>query len=68
MAENPIAEPYRSCEQHCAHDLGVGVLVSDLLAGDGPHPPGYLLVTLVSRRDPAPFDHDLAPAAALSLS
>jgi hypothetical protein len=64
VAEDRVAEPYRSCEQHCAHDLGEGVLISELLGGDGPHPPGYMLVTLVSRREPALFDHDLVPVAA----
>lgn len=32
-------DPFQACEdQGCAHDLSVGVLVSDLLSSDGPHP------------------------------
>lgn len=62
MAENPVADPYHSCEQHCTHDLGVGVLLSELLGGDGPHPPGYMLVTLAPRPGPTLFDDDLAAA------
>jgi hypothetical protein len=46
VAEHPIADPYRSCEQRCSHDLGDGVLLRDLLGGDGPNPPGYWLVSL----------------------
>ena len=40
------------------------MLLSELLGGDGPHPPGYMLVTLAPRREPELFDDDLAPAAA----
>jgi len=64
MAADPVVDPYRSCEQHCAHDLGVGVLLSELLGSDGPHPPGYMLVTLAPRREPPLFDDDLVTAAA----
>ena len=64
MAEDRVADPYRSCEHHCTHDLGVGVLISELLGSDGPHPPGYMLVTLSPRPEPALFDDDLVPAAA----
>jgi len=49
VAEDPVADPYRSCEQRCSHDLGDGVLLRELLDGDGPHPPGYWLVTLSPR-------------------
>jgi len=60
VAEDPVADPYRSCEQRCSHDLGDGVLLRELLDGDGPHPPGYLLVTLA----PHPESACLEPAAA----
>ena len=33
------ADPYRTCELSCTHDLGCGVLTGDLVSGDGPHPP-----------------------------
>jgi len=64
MAEEPVVDPYRFCEHHCAHDLGAGVLLSELLGSDGPHPPGYMLVTLAPRHEPALFDDDLVPATA----
>jgi hypothetical protein len=41
---------YRTCEEHCNHDLAPGVTIAELLGGDGPHPPGYLLVSLSGRR------------------
>ncbi len=63
MPEGPVADPYRSCEHHCAHELGVGVLLSELLGSDGPHPPGYMLVTLNPRPEAALFNDDLMPAA-----
>ena len=28
-------DPYRGCEKDCTHDLARGVLVSELLCGDG---------------------------------
>lgn len=31
-------DPYRTCPQTCNHDLAPGVLVSDLMRGDGPNP------------------------------
>lgn len=32
-------DPFQHCEAgKCSHDLSVGVLVSDLLDRDGPHP------------------------------
>ena len=43
-------DPYRSCEQHCNHDLARGVTIADLLGGDGPYPPGYLLVSFSVQR------------------
>ena len=64
MAEEPVVDPYHNCEQRCAHDLGVGVLLSELLGSDGPHSPGYMLVTLAPRPEPALFADDLQPAAA----
>ena len=64
MAAEPGVDPYRNCEHACSHDLGVGVLLSELLGSDGPHPPGYMLVTLAPRPAPALFDDDLVPVAA----
>ncbi len=55
MAEDPVADPYRSCEQRCSHDLGDGVLLSELLGSDGPYPPGYWLVTLAPRPNRSPL-------------
>ncbi len=61
MAENHAADPYRNCERNCAHDLGEGVLIAELLGGDGPHPPGYMVVTLGPRAGPALYDDELLP-------
>jgi len=55
VAEDPGADPYRFCEQRCSHDLGEGVLLRELLAGDGPYPPGYWLVTLAPRPSRSPL-------------
>jgi hypothetical protein len=55
VAEDPVADPYRSCEQRCSHDLGDGVLLRELLGGDGPYPPGYWLVTLAPRPNRSPL-------------
>ena len=57
MASEQGADPYRFCEHRCSHELGDGVLLRDLLGGDGPHPPGYLLVALApwpGRSSPEP--------------
>jgi hypothetical protein len=32
-------DPYADCERVCTHDLAQGVLLSELLGGDGPAPP-----------------------------
>ena len=56
MAEDLVADPYRSCEQRCCHDLGDGVLLRELLGGDGPHPLGYWLVTLAPRPSRSPLE------------
>jgi len=56
VAEDLVADPYRSCEQRCCHDLGDGVLLRELLGGDGPHPPGYWLVTLAPRPSRSPLE------------
>ena len=45
-------DPYRRCEGSCTHDLARGVLVTELLAGDGPYPDSHPLLTfrpLISR-------------------
>jgi hypothetical protein len=44
-------DPYRSCEQHCTHDLSRGVGVLELLSEEGPFPPSQLLVNLSRERD-----------------
>lgn len=41
-----IDDPYRRCEDHCNHDLVRGILVSELLASDGPYRPTNLVITL----------------------
>lgn len=38
-------DPYRRCEGSCTHDLARGVLVSELLAADGPFPDSHPLLT-----------------------
>lgn len=34
-----MVDPYRSCESGCNHDCGRGVLLEELLSGDGPYTP-----------------------------
>lgn len=46
----PIPDPYLRCATQCNHDLSRGVLVSELLEGDGPYPPAQLIVNLSSQR------------------
>jgi hypothetical protein len=46
----PIPDPFRACRTACNHDLSRGVLVSDLLSGDGPHSASMLLVSLSPTR------------------
>jgi hypothetical protein len=43
-------DPYRSCDLHCNHDLARGVTIAELLGGDGPYPPGYLMVSFSTQR------------------
>ena len=43
-------DPFRHCEGTCNHDLAPGVLVADLLRGDGPHPP-LLVIGFGSERE-----------------
>jgi len=38
-------DAYAWCERGCNHDLARGILVSDLLSGDGPHPPEMLVAS-----------------------
>ena len=33
-----VEDPYRRCESGCPHDLSRGVLLQELLGGDGPYP------------------------------
>jgi len=52
---HPIDDPYRSCEQgQCNHDLAQAVTMGDLLAADGPFPPGHLIVNLATARPTLP--------------
>ena len=53
----PIPDPYRACPAACTHELSRGVLISELLEGDGPFPAVSLMVNLASPR-PAAFDDD----------
>ncbi len=57
-----IHDPYRRCEEQCNHDLARGILVSDLLEGDGPHPPSHLIVNFSLQR--SAFMDDDEPLAA----
>jgi hypothetical protein len=38
-AATSTPDPYAHCERECTHDLARGVLLSELLGGDGPAPP-----------------------------
>ncbi len=60
MAEEHVQDPYRACEEHCNHDLGRGALISELLGGDGPYPPAYLIASLTPSRAQL-FNDDLEP-------
>lgn len=62
-------DPYRSCEQHCTHDLSRGVGVLELLSGDGPYPPSQLLVNFSAERGTLFGDdlEELRAAAAASI-
>ena len=60
MTEVRVHDPYRHCEtKGCTHDLAKGVLLSELLGGDGPFPPiwdkpigiGWLAEALAARND-----------------
>jgi len=62
MEDDHPHDPYRACEQHCNHDLGRGVLISELLGGEGPHPASYLVVNLSPHRARL-YDDDLDPVA-----
>jgi hypothetical protein len=60
-----IHDPYRRCEEQCNHDLARGVLVEDLLSGDGPHPPSHLIVNFTLQRAVVVVDDPDAPIAAV---
>ena len=51
----PINDPYRTCEEHCNHDLARGVGIAELLGTDGPYPPSQLVVSL-NRQQTVLFD------------
>ena len=55
-AHDGYDDPYRKCEEHCNHDLVRGILIDELLGGDGPYRPTNLLVSF-------PFDHPFRSAA-----
>ncbi len=57
-------DPYRSCQEGCNHDLAPGVLVSDLLNGDGPAPSLTLVFGHVRARPVVPAPAASAPATA----
>lgn len=43
MTDSPrtpkVTDPYQQCEEGCTHDLAAGLLIEDLLGGDGPFSP-----------------------------
>ena len=40
MTKTPSTpDPYARCDEGCTHDLARGVLLEELLGGDGPFPP-----------------------------
>ncbi len=56
MVDHALRDPYTNCEAgQCNHDLAKAVTIEDLLADDGPFPPGYTIVNLGSAR-PTLFD------------
>ncbi len=57
-------DPYRSCQEGCNHDLAPGVLVSDLLHGDGPAPSLTLVFGHVRARPVTAIPAPPAPATA----
>jgi len=59
-----VHDPYRRCEDQCNHDLARGILVSELLSGDGPHPPSHLIVNFSLQRAAVIGDDDEDLAAA----
>ena len=59
-----VHDPYRRCEDQCNHDLARGILVSELLSGDGPHPPSHLIVNFTLQRAVVVGDDDGTAAAA----
>jgi len=56
-------DPYRRCEGSCTHDLARGVLVSELLADEGPYPDSHPLLVFRPMRIPAAAATVLMPAA-----
>ncbi len=56
-------DPYRRCEGSCTHDLARGVLVSDLLADEGPFPDSHPLLSLRPLRS-QPAQRDVVMPAA----
>lgn len=71
MAEPLNNDPYRSCEDgRCNHDLTRAVSVAELLGGDGPYPPTFLVATLAPSHTadvagPSLFDDSEQPAETL---
>ena len=51
-----IHDPFRRCEEVCTHDLARGLLVSELLGGEGPYPDSHPLMLFRSlpRRNAPP--------------
>lgn len=44
-------DPYHNCENRCNHDLVRGVLVEELLGGDGPYDVQSLAAQVLTMRD-----------------
>ena len=74
--DGAVNGPYRTCEEHCNHDLARGIGVADLLTADGPYPPSYLIVNFSLQRaavfggatQPTLLDDEQAPLRARQAS
>ncbi|MBT8217009.1 MAG: hypothetical protein KJO17_09190 [Acidimicrobiia bacterium] len=53
-------DPFEYCEgRTCAHDLANGVLIAELLAGDGPYRPNHFTDRVLVLQPPPPI-HEAA--------
>jgi hypothetical protein len=58
-----IHDPYRRCEEVCTHDLTRGILVSELLSDDGPHPDTHPLLVFRAFPQRRPVAQPVAAAS-----